>query len=117
MTSPSRALLAASLLFFVPVAGAQVRVSPKKIKIEQPKPKLAKFNGEVLYMTRIAITVRSRENTNLVRTFSYDEKLAPKMAKMTDDDKTYQFGDVVEIEYADGTDQARDIKGKPGQKR
>lgn len=119
MTSTKHFLLAAALLSLLPAAApAQVRVTPpKKIKIEAPKPKIAKFQGEVLYMTRIAITVRSRENANLVRTFNFDDKLAPKMAKLVDDNKSYQFGDRIDIEYVEGTDQARDIKGKAGQNR
>ncbi|MDA2912771.1 hypothetical protein MYX77_02210 [Acidobacteriia bacterium AH_259_A11_L15] len=99
----------------LPVA-AQVRQA-KPIKVEQPKRQILKFEGDVLLMTRTAITVRSHKNYNLVRTFIYDEKLAKKMAELIDKDRSYQHGDRVTIEYPKGTDTAVKIDGKPRQKR
>ncbi len=103
-------------LAFVPGAAAQVADS-QPIKIETPKPKTDKFKGEVLVVTRVAITVRDRDNKNLVRTFNYDEKLAEKIKKHFDENNTYQHGDRVEIKYIVGTDEAKKIKGKRGQNR
>lgn len=87
------------------------------VKISKIKPKKEKFKGEVLLATRVAITVRSRENSNLVRTFTYDTKLAAKVGKKFDENKLYQHGDRVVIVYIAGGDTAVKIKGKPGQKR
>ena len=112
----SRALAFGLFLLFVPGAASQV-TDTQPIKIETPKPKTEKFKGEVLLVTRVAITVRDRENKNLVRTFNYDEKLAPKINKHFDENKTYQHGDRVVIKYIAGTDHALKIKGKRGQNR
>lgn len=103
------------LLFALPGPG-QVTDSPA-IKMKAPKPRKEKFQGEVLLMTRVAITVRSGDNSNLVRTFTFDEKLAPKMARLIDENKRYQHGDRVEIHYWAGTETAVKIKGKRGQNR
>lgn len=112
-------LLAAGVLLlglcFAGALPAQVTTG-KPIKVETPKPKKKKFKGEVLNATRVALVVRDRENTNLVRTFTYDEKVAKKINKWFDEDKIFQHGDKVEIEYLEGTDQAIKIKGKPGKK-
>lgn len=118
MISTRRLALALSLLLvFAAASPAQFRVKTKKGKPTELKPVTAKFEGEVLFMTRVAITVRGRENTNLVRTFTYDHKLAEEMTKFLDKNEPYQFGDRIEIEFVEGTDQALKIKGKRGQGR
>ncbi|MGH9788342.1 MAG: hypothetical protein ACRD4U_06540 [Candidatus Acidiferrales bacterium] len=118
MTSSSlcRALALGLFLALVPGAAAQV-TDTQPIKIKTPKPKTEKFKGEVLLVTRVAITVRDRENKNLVRTFNYEEKLAEKINKHFDENKVYQHGDRVVIKYVAGTDKALKIKGKRGQNR
>ena len=90
MTSSNlcRALALGLFLLIVPGAAAQVTDS-QPIKIEAPKPKTEKFKGEVLLVTRVAITVRDRENKNLVRTFNYEDKLAEKIKKHFDENKPY----------------------------
>lgn len=95
-------------------AWAQVETS-EPIKVEAPKPKKEKFKGEVLGVTRVGITVRSQSNSNHVRTFTYNEKVAAKIGKQFDQNEIYQHGDRVEIEYLAGSDKAVKIKGKPGQ--
>jgi hypothetical protein len=110
------ALVAGVSLCLVPAASAQV-TDTQSIKVEAPKPKTEKFKGEVLLVTRVAITVRDRENKNHVRTFNYDEKLAEKINKQFNENKTYQYGDRVTIKYIVGTDEALKIKGKRGQNR
>ncbi|HXE75285.1 MAG TPA: hypothetical protein VNN18_06595 [Candidatus Xenobia bacterium] len=118
MTSPKRALFPlAVLLLLVPLPAAGQVTETAPVKIKTPKPKKEKFKGEVLSMTRVAITVRGRDNYNLVRTFTFDEKLAAKMAKQIDENKPYQFGDRVEIHYLAGSEVATKIKGKRGQNR
>jgi len=113
-TSNSRHLALGPLLavLVTSVALAQVR-DTELIKIHPPKPQIVKFKGEVLHMTRLAITVRARENYNLVRTFTFAEKLAPQMAELCDRNRPYQYGDRVEIHYLAGSDTAVKIKGKP----
>lgn len=109
------AALGLLLLLAVPAA-AQVSTT-KPIRVEAPKPRKLEFKGEVLTMTRLAITVRSLEDANLVRTFTFSEKLTPKMTKLVDEDRTYQHGDRVRVIYLDGTETALKIKGKPRQLR
>ncbi len=111
-----RALVFGLFLLLAPAAAAQVTDS-QPIKIKTPKPKTEKFKGEVLVATRVAITVRDRENKNLVRTFNYEDKLAEKINKHFDENKPYQHGDRVTIKYEAGTDKALKIKGKRGQDR
>lgn len=113
--------LLTGLLLLLPVvwaadAGAQVRTG-ETIKVEAPKAKKEKFKGEVLAVTRQSIIVRDLENKNLVRTFSYNEKVAAKINKWFDENKLFQHGDRVEIVYLAGTDKAIKLKGKPGQNR
>lgn len=115
-TSSGRLLMAGLLLFFGVNGAAQVETTAP-IKVEAPKPKKEKFKGEVLLATRVSITVRSQKNYKHVRTFTYDEKVAAKINKQFDQNKLYQHGDRVEIEYLAGSDKAVKIKGEPGQKR
>ncbi len=118
MTSLRRAfLLLAVLLVVVPLPVVSQVAETAPITIKAPKPKKEKFKGEVLSVTRVAITVRSREDYNLVRTFTFDEKLATKIGEQWDKNKPYQFADRVEVEYIAGGDVATKIKGKHGQNR
>lgn len=110
------ALLPAVLLLASLPAAAQVETTAP-IRIAAPQPKKVVFKGEVLHATRVAITVRSQFNANLVRTFTYDGKLASKIGKQFDENKLYQFGDRVKITHLAGTDTALKISGKPGQNR
>ncbi|MGH9777468.1 MAG: hypothetical protein ACRD5I_03570, partial [Candidatus Acidiferrales bacterium] len=59
MTSSNlgRALVFGMALLLAPAAAAQVS-DTQPIKIKTPKPKTEKFKGEVLSVTRVAITVR-----------------------------------------------------------
>ena len=89
---------------------AQVDIS-KPIPIKQSKPKLVKFQGEVLNANAAQITVRSRENERAIRTFTYAPKVREQMQKIIDRGG-YQYGDKVEIQYQAGSDVALRIKGK-----
>ncbi len=112
-----RPALAILLTLLVSLAAAAQVVTAPAIQIETPQPKKVVFKAEVLYATRVAITVRSRENANLVRTFTYDGKLAAKIGKQFDENKLYRFGDRVKITHFAGTDTAVKISGRPGQNR
>lgn len=116
LTTRLRSALVFGLVLAVALTAVAQTVSAP-VKVTTTKPKKVKFKGEVLHVTRVAITVRSRDNFNLVRTFTYDTKLAPKMNKKFDQNKLYQHGDRVEIIYLAGGDTAVKIKGKPGQNR
>src|SRR3970040_1268503 len=107
MTCPRRAfLLVAVLLLVAPLPAVSQVAETAPITIKAPKPKKKKFRAEVLSVTRVAITARSRENYNLVRTFTFDEKLATQIGEQWDKNKPYQFADRVEIEYIAGGDVA-----------
>lgn len=81
------------------------------IKIKAPKRKIAHFEGTVMYSTRAAVTVRDKDNLNLVRTFSFDERLRPRWERRYDT-QPYQYGDHVKIDYLAGSDTAVKIKGR-----
>jgi len=115
LTTSNSRFLALGLLLAVlasAVAVAQVR-DTELIKVKPLKPQVVKFKGEVLHMTGLAITVRAHENYNLVRTFTFAEKLARQMAELCDRNRPYQYGDRVEIHYLAGSDTAVKLKGKP----
>lgn len=111
----SAILLAAASLAAALPTGAQL-ATDKPIVVKSPKsgskPKLVKFKGEVLRCDYVSITVRSRENERLLRTFTYSPGLRGKMHKILDKGG-YQYGDKVEIESEPGSDVALRVKGKP----
>jgi len=111
-----RALILGVFLAAALPAAAQVTTT-EPIRVAAPKPKKIKWKAEVVVMTSVAITARDLENTNLVRTFRFDAKLAPKMSKMIGENRSYQSGDRVVIEFVEGTETAVKIKGKPRQRR
>ena len=106
-------LAALALAASAAVPGAQLDTSkPIPIKTVKPKPKLVWFRGEVTQASPASITVRSRENERLLRTFTYSPKVRAQMQKILDRGG-YQYGDKVEIRYEAGSDVALQIKGKP----
>ncbi|MFQ5777775.1 MAG: hypothetical protein ACE5IP_07180 [Terriglobia bacterium] len=107
--------LGLALLLAAMLAGPAANADP--FRAGKSKPKKETFEGEVLAMTRTNLIVRSRDNYNIVRTFTYDQKLADKIAKLIDRNQPYQHGDRVEVRYLAGTTKAVEVKGKPGQKR
>ena len=119
MTSTTNLLrvLAAGLLWLVAVGATAQSTSGQPIQSKSPRLKEEIFRGEVIHATRVAITVRSRTNYNLVRTFTYNQKLATQVGKQMDSNKLFEFGERVEITYLAGTDTAVQIKRQPGQKR
>lgn len=108
-------LAAAALLVAALPARAQVDIS-KPIPVKTVKPKLAKFQGEVMHATNVAITVRSLENERMIRTFTYSPRVQEQMQRIIDQGG-YQYGDKVAIEYAPGAEVALRIKGKPSRPR
>jgi hypothetical protein len=77
-----------------------------------PQPKPLRFLGEVLSSNTQSMTVRSRDNARMIRTFTYAQGLHDSMQQI-DARGGYQYGDKVEVEYAPGSDIALRIKGKP----
>ena len=111
-------LLGVSIVLAPVCVSAQVRdTGAIRQKVRAEKPKLEKFQGEVLQMTRLAITVRQRGQPAVVRTFTFDEKLAGEMATLVDRNHAFQHGDRVEIHFRAGSDTAVRIKGKPSPPR
>ncbi|MGH9863324.1 MAG: hypothetical protein ACRD35_07870 [Candidatus Acidiferrales bacterium] len=110
-------VLAAGLLWLAAVGASAQATSGQPIQSKSPRLKEELFRGEVIHATRVAITVRSRTNYNLVRTFTYNQKLGTQVGKQMDANKLYGFGDRVEITYLAGTDTAVKIKRQPGQKQ
>lgn len=109
-------VVAAVVLAGLP-ALAQVTTSrPIQVKTKQPKPKIEKFKGQVLYCNVIQIMVQSTENTAFVRSFSYAPKLEERIQKMMERGG-YQAGDIVEVHFEAGTNTAVRIKGKPSRPR
>ena len=104
-------LVAAALLAAAAPLCAQVDTS-KPITVKTVKPKLERFQGEVVQASAISITVRSRENERVVRSFSYSPELREKMQRVLEGGG-YQYGDKVDIRYEAGSDVALRIKGKP----
>lgn len=108
-------LLAVALL-----AGAQtparaqlsgsIAVRSSSPKSSQNKPE--KFLGKVIFTTSTAITVRSRDNARMIRTFTYGPAIRDQELKILNQGG-YQYGDKVEIFYKLGSDVALRIKGKP----
>ena len=106
-------LLAAALLAAAP-ASAQVQTADhsKPITVKEAKPKPVKFIGEVVSSNTQSITVRSRDEQPVIRTFSYSREIQEKMLRILERGG-YQFGDKVEITSQPGSDIALDVKGKP----
>ncbi|MFQ5695980.1 MAG: hypothetical protein ACE5HB_08325 [Terriglobia bacterium] len=114
----SRLLLTAGLVLVLAAGASAAQVTTgKPIKVQGLKAETKKLKCEVLLMTRAAVTVRHLDNYNRLQTFTFDGKLAGKMAKLVDEDKGYRHGDRIEITYLAGSERALKIKGKPRQKR
>lgn len=63
------------------------------------------MRGTVEVFSQRAITVRDAKQMYVVRTFSYDPKLLPKMQN-----RKYRKGDRVKVKYIRGTDIAVQVK-------
>ncbi len=108
-------LLSAALLAAAAPLCAQVDVS-KPIPVKTVKPKLERFQGEVVQASAVSISVRSRENERVIRSFTYSAELREKMQRLLESGG-YQYGDKVEIQFQTGSDVALRIKGKPSKPR
>jgi hypothetical protein len=84
---------------------------PIAIKPAKP-PKPVKFAGVVLSANMQSITVRSRDNQKVIRTFTYSANLQPKMRQMLSKGG-YQYGDNVRVTSDPGSNVALHISGKP----
>ncbi len=108
-------LLASALGAAATPVHAQVDIS-KPIAVKVSKPKILRFQGQVMNATPTAITVHSRENERVIRIFTYSPKVREQIQKLLDRGG-YQYGDKVEIQYEAGSDVALQIKGKPSRPR
>ncbi len=106
------ALLFAALGIAASPLAAQVDAS-KPIAVKSLKvPKTEKFQGEVLNMTAVAITVRSTKSPMTIRTFTYAPQISDRMQQIFGRGG-YQFGDKVTVKCQPGSNVALHIKGKP----
>ena len=104
-------LLVAALVAAAPsLVRAQVIDTSQPITIEAPKP--VKFLGAVMFSNVQSITVRSRDDLRVIRTFTYSPEIRDEMQQILMDGG-YQYDDKVEIESMPGSDIALSIKGKP----
>jgi len=116
------AWLIATLFAGAAGVGAQAQSAPAlSIDTSQPiivksskpaSPKHLKFLGTFVSATPAAVTVRDRNNTYTLRTFSYSPAVHAKMLQIAASGG-YHYGDKIEIEYATGGNVALHIKGKP----
>jgi len=88
----------------------------KPVQLKPPKIKVEKFKGEVLHANAVQITVRSRADIYVVRTFSLSPKMRDEMQKIIARGG-YRYGDKVEVHYEAGRNLAIKIKGKPSRSR
>lgn len=106
------ALLALAAIACLAAAPAMQAQSGSPIIVRQPKPRKAKYKGQVIHANRVQITVRSAANERMVRTFRLSDEMQQKMQEIIDKGG-YQYGDRVEVQHIEGTDIAVKIKGKP----
>ena len=115
---PSRRLL--TFLLLIALASAAAPLSAQQsVDITQPiavrkarPPKPEKFSGQVTNSAKTFITVRSSDNAKLIRTFSFDPKLQPRMAQIASSGG-YQYGDKVTVISEPGSNVALQVHGKP----
>ena len=108
------AAAAATIVIFGPGVSAQEGIDTSKpivVKQKEPKVKRVKFTGYVQNMTNAQITVRSRDNELVIRTFSYSPEVRERIQEVLDLGG-FQYGDKVTIEYEMGKEVALKIKGK-----
>ena len=106
---------AALLCLALAPLGALAQVStgkPIKVKSNAPKVKKLKLKGFVQTTSRVAITVRLQDEAGSLRTFQLALEAQDEMLKVIERGG-YQFGDKVTIEYAEGTEVALKVRGKP----
>ena len=106
-------LFAACMVAAPSLARAQSVDTSKPVAVKGLKtPKPVKFLGEVLFSNAQSITVRSRQDLRIIRTFTYASGIRDKMLQILEQGG-YQYGDKVEITSEPGRDVALRIKGKP----
>lgn len=107
------ALLVLTVGFTAAPARAQMDSRPPiVVKQSPPKVKILRLRAEVIHFDSRSITVQEQGNSLYVHTFTFAPGIQDKMQKVSDAGG-YQYGDQVEIRYADGGNVALEIKGKP----
>jgi hypothetical protein len=107
------AIFAVGLAFCAGTAVAQVTTAPPAVaKSNQTKTQILRFRGSVMSATSAAITLRSRQNGNMIQTFSYSPQVHEQMLAVIQKGG-FQYGDKVAVDYASGTTIALRIHGKP----
>lgn len=98
-------LILSLLLLFPSLPSPMAAQSPGEAPQSGSRNRYQTMRGTVEVFSQRAITVRDEKQMYLVRTFSYDSKLQPKMQK-----RNYHKGDRVKVKYVRGTDVAVDVK-------
>jgi hypothetical protein len=105
--------LAAGLTFASSSAQAQFQVSqPVVVKSPKPSTKLLKYKGTVISANSATITLRNPQNPQLIQSFSFSPQVRDQMVKILTRGG-FQYGDVVTVQHAAGSDVAQRMHGKP----
>jgi hypothetical protein len=86
--------------------------APAAANSQQPKPKTLKFHGVVMSFSTASITLRGQQNPREVQSFTFTPQLHDKVVALMKKGG-YQNGDKVTVKYAEGTEVAIEISGKP----
>ena len=90
-------------------------VAPVVVAAVKPKPKptgLSKFEGTVLHVNSVQITLKAMGNDLSIQTFPLSEAASAKMQVIIDKGG-YQYGDKVKLEYDPQSLRVVKFKGKP----
>lgn len=104
-------LAAAAVAATAVVLGAQMDTA-KPVRLKSPKPQTVRFNGEVIHADSVQMTVRSRENERVIKTFTYSPKVKEQMQRVIERGG-YRVGDRVVVKHEAGSSVALKIQGKP----
>ena len=102
-----RVLIAAGLALIVaPWLAAQVTTT-KPIRVKQAKIQTDKYKGIIVTWTPVSITVRPKESTTLLRTFSFSEALQRRV-----ENRYMENGDTVTVYVRKGSETAEKLSGR-----
>jgi hypothetical protein len=108
-SSMRRKLILAVFLCVIPILNSSPSLlqaqNPYDLSRKSSKGRFEIMRGTVEVFSQRAITVRDAKNMYLIRTFSYDPALLPKMQK-----KHFKRGDRVKVKYIRMTDTAVAVK-------
>jgi len=95
----------------IPIVDTAVPIVVNTIKPKPLPAGIAKFDGTVMNVTSVQITVKAKGDDMSIRTFSLAPAASTKM-QQTIAKGGYQYGDKVTVLYDQSSQQAVKIKGK-----